>query len=61
MKSGKGKQNGKKELRKARNAQNQHISSKEQEKLKICIKAQNQHSPRNQLPLTLSMQALPLR
>jgi hypothetical protein len=45
MKSGKGKQNGKKELRKARNAQNQHISSKEQEKLKICIKAQNQHSP----------------
>jgi hypothetical protein len=39
-KSDKAKQNGKKELRKA---QNQHRSSKEQKKLKINIKAQNQH------------------
>jgi hypothetical protein len=52
MKSGKAKQNGKKRVRK---------SSEEEEKLKINTKAQNQHSPRNQLPLTLSMQALPLR
>jgi hypothetical protein len=44
-KIGKGKQNGKEELRRARKAQNQHRSSKEQEKLKICTKAQNQHSP----------------
>jgi hypothetical protein len=49
------------ELRGARNAQNQHRISKEQEKLKICRKAQNEHSPWNQLHLTLSLQALHLR
>jgi hypothetical protein len=36
-------------------------SSEEQEKLKLKANAQNQYSPWNQLPLTLSMQALPLR
>jgi hypothetical protein len=51
-KSGKTKQNGKSELRK---------SSEEQERLKTKAKAQNQHSPWNQLPLKLSMKALPLR
>jgi hypothetical protein len=47
-KSGKAKQNGKEELRRARKTQTQDKRSK-------CTKAQNQ------LPLTLSMQALPLR
>jgi hypothetical protein len=36
-------------------------SSEEQEKFKISTKAQNQHSPKINSPLTLSMQALPLR
>jgi hypothetical protein len=36
-------------------------SLEEHEKLKLSTKAQNQHSLWNQLPLTLSMQALPLR
>jgi hypothetical protein len=47
-KSGKAKQNGKK-------------SSKSIQKLKINTKTQNQHTPWNQLPLTLSMEALPHR
>jgi hypothetical protein len=58
IKSGKAKQYGKEKLRRAHN---RHRSSKEQEKLKNDTKAQNHHSPWNQLPLTLSMQALPLR
>jgi hypothetical protein len=60
-KSGKVKQNGKKELRKPHRSKK---SSKPRQKLKIntkAQKAQNQHSPWNQLHLTLSMQALPLR
>jgi hypothetical protein len=36
-------------------------SSNSRQVLKIRTKAQNQYSPWNQLPLTLSMQALPLR
>jgi hypothetical protein len=49
MKSGKAKQNGKKELRRARNTQNQHGISKEQksskstQKLKRARKTQNQN------------------
>jgi hypothetical protein len=58
-KSGKVKQNGTKEQRKAQKSKkgsNKGKSSKSTRKL-----AQNKHSPWNQLPLTLSMQALPLR
>jgi hypothetical protein len=52
MKSGKAKQNGKEELRKTQKSKKY---SKQRQKLKISTKAQNQ------LPLILSMQALPLR
>jgi hypothetical protein len=58
MKSGKAKQNGKKELRKAQKSEK---SSNSRQTLKISTKTQNQHSSWNQLPVTLSMQALPLR
>jgi hypothetical protein len=57
-KSGKTKQNGKKELRKTQKSKK---SSKSTQKLKINTKAQNRHSPWNQLPLTLWMEALSLR
>jgi hypothetical protein len=57
-KSGKAKQNGKEEQRKAQKSKK---SLKSEQKLKRARKAQNQHSHWNQLPLTLSMQALPLR
>jgi hypothetical protein len=56
-KSGKAKQNGKKELRWAQRSKK---GSKSTQNLKRARKAQKQHSPWNQLPLTLSMQALPL-
>jgi hypothetical protein len=58
MKNGKAKQNGKEEQRKAQKSKK---SSNSRQTLKISTKAQNQYSPWNQLPLTLSMQALPLR
>jgi hypothetical protein len=48
MKSGKGKQNGKEKLRRAQKSKkssNQGKSSKLAQKLKINIRAQNQHSP----------------
>jgi hypothetical protein len=51
LKSGKTKQNGKEELRKPQKSKK---SSKSTQKLKI-------NTPWNQLPLTLSMQALSLR
>jgi hypothetical protein len=51
-KSGKAKQNGKEELGKTQKSKK---SSNPRQKLKISTKAQNQHSPWNQLPLTLSM------
>jgi hypothetical protein len=57
-KSSKANQNGKEELRKAQKSKKR---SKSIQKLKRARKAQNQHSAWNQLPLTLSMQALPLR
>jgi hypothetical protein len=57
-KGGKSNQNGKEELRKTQKSKNRLKST---QKLKRARKAQNQHSPWNQLPLTLSMQALPLR
>jgi hypothetical protein len=56
-KSCKANQNGKEELRKTQKSKKR---SKSTQKLKRARKAQNQHSPWNQLPLTLSMQALPL-
>jgi hypothetical protein len=57
-KSGKAKKNGKEELGKAQKSKK---NSNPRQKLKISTKAQNQHSLWNQLPLTLSMQSLPLR
>jgi hypothetical protein len=57
-KSGKANQNSKEELRKTQKSKKR---SKSTQKLKRVTKYQNQHSPWNQLPLTLSMQALPLR
>jgi hypothetical protein len=47
-------------LKRARKAQNQHRSSKEQEKLKLKANAQNQPKiTKSILSLTLSMQSLP--
>jgi hypothetical protein len=51
-KSGKTKQNGKEELRRGQKSKK---SSNSRQTLKISTKTQNQHSPWNQLPLTLSM------
>jgi ribosomal protein L32 len=59
MKSGKTNQNGKEELRKTQKSKK---SSKLTQKLKRAREAQNQHTcSKSILPLTLSMQTLPLR
>jgi hypothetical protein len=59
MKSSKAKQNGKEELRKAQKSKK---SLKSTQKLKRARKTQNQHKcSKSILPLTISMQALPLR